>query len=131
MMSSKPLWREPAGASTESVSVRSIESLETPGPRRRFDAPSSSRLAPPSGRSVAFSIPEGFMRRTRRQMLQPRDLVLQRLVLDPQPRQGRAELLVLRPQPLHFAKQSANQADQLSRRHAFKRITRRQATCPA
>src|SRR5277367_5443082 len=60
MMSSKPLWREPAGASTESVSVRSIESLNTPGPRRRFDAPSSSRSAPPSGRSVAFSIPEGF-----------------------------------------------------------------------
>src|SRR5271169_3508116 len=60
MMSSKPLWREPAGASTESVSVRSIESLNTPGPRRRFDAPSSSRWAPPSGRSVAFSIPEGF-----------------------------------------------------------------------
>src|SRR5271163_383924 len=60
MMSSKPLWREPAGASTESVSVRSIESLNTPGPRRRFDAPSSSRWAPPSGRSVAFSIPESF-----------------------------------------------------------------------
>ena len=60
MMSSKPLWREPAGASTESVSVRSIESFETPGPRCRFDAPSSSRLAPPSGRSIAFSIPEGL-----------------------------------------------------------------------
>jgi hypothetical protein len=61
MMSSKPLWREPAGAATESVSVRSTESLETPGPRRRFDAPSSSRSAPPSGRSVALSIPEGFI----------------------------------------------------------------------
>jgi hypothetical protein len=62
--------------------------------------------------------------RTRRQMLQPRDLVLQRLVLNPLPRHRRAELLVLRLQPLHFAKQSANQADQLSRRHAFKRIIR-------
>ncbi len=63
-----------------------------------------------------------LVRRTRRQMLQPRDLVLQRLVLNPQPRQSRADLLVLRPQPLHFPKQSANQADQLSRRHAFKQI---------
>ena len=61
-------------------------------------------------------------RRTRRQLLQPRDLVLQRLVLNPQPHQRRADLLILRPQPLHFAKQSANQPDQLGRRHAFKRI---------
>ena len=55
-------------------------------------------------------------------MLQPRDLVLQRLVLDPLPRQRRAELLILLPQTRHLANQSANQADQLGRRHAFKRI---------
>ena len=60
MISSKPLWREPAGASTESVSVRSIEGLETPGPRRRFDAPSFAFSAPRSGPSVAFSMPDGL-----------------------------------------------------------------------
>src|SRR5208337_2790407 len=60
MMSSKPLWREPAGASTESVTSRSIESLETPGPRRRFDPSLVSSCPSRSGRSVAFSIPEGL-----------------------------------------------------------------------
>jgi hypothetical protein len=55
------LEREPAGASTESVTSRSIESLETPGPRRRCDASSFAFSAPPSGPSVAFSIPEGLL----------------------------------------------------------------------
>jgi hypothetical protein len=39
---------------------RAIESLETPGPRRRFVASSSSLCTPRSGRSVAFSIPDGL-----------------------------------------------------------------------
>ena len=55
-------------------------------------------------------------------MLQPRDLVLQRLVLDPQPRRDAVDPLDLRLQTSHLAHQSANQADQLGRRHTFKRI---------
>jgi len=63
-----------------------------------------------------------LVRRTRRQPFEPRELVLQRLVLDLQPREGPVDLLPLGPHPLHFAKQSANQADHLGRRHKFKRI---------
>ncbi len=54
------LRREPDRASTVSLTVRSTESLETPGPRRRFDLAPFSLSAPPSGRFVALSIPEGL-----------------------------------------------------------------------
>src|SRR5271166_5980888 len=119
MMSSNPLWREPAGAATESVSVRSIESLETPGPLRSL---AFLALGPPLRLIRRLLHPGGLVRRTRRQMLQPRNLVPQRLVLDPQPRHGMAQLLVLPPQTRHFANQLANQVDQLGRRLPFKRI---------
>ena len=116
MMSSNPLWREPAGAATESVSVRSMESLETPGPRRRFAA---SPLGPPLRLIRRLLHPGGLLRRTRRQMLQPSEFVLQRLVVEPKPRHGMAQLLVLPPQTRHFANQLANQVDQLGRRLPF------------
>jgi hypothetical protein len=129
MISSKPLWREPAGASSESVCVRSIESLETPGPRRRFDAPSSPLFAL---RLIRRLLHAGrFLRRTRRQTLEPRDLVLQRLDLDPLPRLDPVAPLDFRLQPLQFAKQSANQADQLGRRHPFNRIASARRHAPA
>jgi hypothetical protein len=66
--------------------------------------------------------PGGLLRRTRRQMLQPRDLVLQRLVVEPKTRHSLAQLLVLPPQTRHFANQLANQANQLGWRLPFKRI---------
>ena len=45
----------------EQKSFRAVDrKLEDPGPRRRFDVSSSSRLAPPSGRTFAFSAPEGW-----------------------------------------------------------------------
>ena len=119
-----PCGASPPGRRPKAFPSRSIESLETPGPRRRFAASSCRAWAPPLRPIRRLLHPGRLLRRTRRQMLQPRDLVLQRLVLNPQPRQGRAHLLVLRPQPLHFANQLANQADQLGRRHAFKRINR-------
>ena len=55
-------------------------------------------------------------------MLQPSEFVLQRLVVEPKPRHGMAQLLVLPPQTRHFANQLANQVDQLGRRLPFKRI---------
>jgi hypothetical protein len=92
--------------------------------------PRDARTAPPLRRLILLAIrpicrlvhPRRFERRTRRQMLQPGDLVLQRLVINPQPRNGRAQLLVFRPQTPQFPNQMANQTDQFSRRHAFKRI---------
>jgi len=68
--------------------------------------------------------PRGFLRRPRRQFLQSRQFVLDRLMLDPQLGQRPAHLLALRLKAGQFANQSANQADELGRRHAFKRITR-------
>jgi hypothetical protein len=64
----------------------------------------------------------GLLRRTRRQILQPRDLVLQRLVVEPKPRHSLAQLLILPPQTPHLAQQLANQVDQLSWCLPFKRI---------
>ena len=48
-------------------------------------------------------------------MLQPRDLVLQRLVLALQPSRFPLQRLVRRPKPPHLAEQIANQADQFGR----------------
>ena len=48
-------------------------------------------------------------------------------MLDPKLRQRRAELLILHPQPRHFANQIAHHADQIGRRQAFKRIRRRRS----
>src|SRR5215831_19124201 len=63
-----------------------------------------------------------LLRRTRRQLLQPCKLVLSRLMLHLQLRQGVAELLILRPQTPNLANQIANHADQVRRRQAFQRI---------
>jgi len=60
------------------------------------------------------------VRRTRRQTFEPRDLVLQRLDLGPLPRLDPVAPLDLRLQSIDFANQSADQADQLGRRHPFK-----------
>src|SRR5271166_5297255 len=92
-------------------------------------APPLRRLAllplRPDFRSIRRLVHPGRLeRRTRRQMLQPRNLVLQRLVLNPLHRQSFAQLLVLRPQTPHLRNQIANQTEQLGRRHAFKRINR-------
>ena len=79
-------------------------------------------LGPPLRLIRRLLHPGGLLRRTRRQMLQPCELVLQRLVVEPKPRHGMAQLLVLPPQTRHFANQLANQVDQLGRRLPFKRI---------
>ena len=63
--------------------------------------------------------------RTRRQALEPRELVLGRLMLDPKRRQLDAKLLVLRPQPRHFANKLANHADQIGMCQTVERIRRR------
>ena len=63
-----------------------------------------------------------LVRRTRRQFLQPRKLVLDRLVLHLQLCQGAAELLVLRLNTLHFANQLTHQSDQFRMRQAIERI---------
>ena len=101
-----------------------------PGDRKLGDA----RAAPPRRSLTSLALPLALrpirrllhagrlLRRTRRQMLQPRDLVLQRLILDPQARLDPVARLELRLQPLHLANQTANQADQLGQRHQFKRI---------
>jgi len=68
-----------------------------------------------------------LVRRTRRQFLQPRKLVLDRLVLRLQLRQSSVELLVLRPQAPHLANQLANHANQVGVRKTFERI--RDARC--
>ncbi len=68
--------------------------------------------------------PRRLLRRPRRQFLQSRQFVLDRLMLDPQLGQRPAHLLVLRLNPGHFANQSANQTDELGRRHSFKQISR-------
>jgi hypothetical protein len=60
------------------------------------------------------------VRRTRRQIFEPRDLVLQRLDLGLLPRLDPVAPLDLRLQSIYFADQSANQVDQLRRRHSFK-----------
>ena len=52
-----------------------------------------------------------------------RQFVLYRLMLDPQLGERPAHLLVLRLKAGHSANQSANQAGELGRRHALKRIT--------
>src|SRR5215472_4867061 len=52
------------------------------------------------------------------------DLVLQFLVLALGRGQPRGQLLVLFPEPLDLADQSANQPDQLGRAQSLKRITR-------
>ncbi len=66
-------------------------------------------------------MPEG-MCGGRRKMLQPRKLVLDRLMLDFQPGQGADEFLVLRAKPRHFMDQIAHQADQVRMRKPLKRI---------
>ena len=96
--------------------------------------PGDARTAPPRRRLVlrrmalwpfcGFLHAGRLVRRARRQTLRPRDLVLQRLVLNPQPRRNLVRRLARRPQPLDFANQLANHADQLFRRHAFKQINR-------
>jgi hypothetical protein len=53
------------------------------------------------------------LRRARRQFLQSRKLVLNRLMVCLQLRQSSAELLILRPKTPDFANQIANHADQL------------------
>src|SRR5215471_15318478 len=63
-----------------------------------------------------------LLRRTRRQLLQPCKLVLDRLMLSLQLRQGVAELLILRTQTPNLANQIANHADQVRRRQPFQRI---------
>src|SRR5216684_1596410 len=63
-----------------------------------------------------------LLRRTRRQLLQPCKLVLDRLMLSLQFRQSTAELLVLRPQTPNLANQIANHADQVCLRQTFQRI---------
>ncbi len=91
-------------------------------PLRRPPALGRVRLRIRSVRRLVH--PRGFLRRPRRQFLQSRQFVLDRLMLDPQLGQRPAHLLVLRLKAGHFANQSANQADELGRRHALKRITR-------
>ena len=63
-----------------------------------------------------------LMQRARRQMLQPRKLILDRLMFDFQLGQGANELLVLRAKPRHFADQIAHHANQLRGRKPFQRI---------
>ena len=91
-------------------------------PLRRPPALGRVRLRIRSVRRLVH--PGGFLRRPRRQFLQSRQFVLDGLMLDPQLGQRAGHLLVLRPQARHFADQFASQADDLGRRHAFKRIFR-------
>jgi hypothetical protein len=103
-----------------------------PVDRKLGDARAASSLQPlvlPALRTTLrpfrrFLHPGRLVRRARRQMFQPRDLVLQDLVLNPLRSQRRAEPFILLPQTRHLANQSANQAHQPGRRHAFKRINR-------
>jgi hypothetical protein len=69
-------------------------------------------------------MPEGFCGGRGGKCFKPRDLVLQRLVLDPLRRQCLAQLLVLSPQARRLANQLANQVDQLGGRLSFQGITR-------
>jgi hypothetical protein len=55
-------------------------------------------------------------------MLQPRKLVLDRLMLNPKFAQRAAQLLVLRAKPRHFMDQIAHHADQVVMRKTLKRI---------
>ena len=68
-----------------------------------------------------------LLRRTRRQILQPCKLVLDRLMFHLQLRQRTAELLILSPQASNLANQLANHANQVRVRKTFKRI--RDASC--
>src|SRR5260370_41809680 len=68
-----------------------------------------------------------LLRRTRRQIIQPRKLVPDGLMFSLQPRQSTAALLILCPQPPNLANQLANHANQVSLRKTVKRI--RDASC--
>ena len=57
-------------------------------------------------------------------MLQPRKLVLDRLMLDTKLGQGAHKLLVLLAKPRHFTNQIAHDPDQVRVREPFKRIRR-------
>jgi len=68
-----------------------------------------------------------LLRRTRRQILQPRKLVPDGLMFSLQLRQSTAELLILCPQTPNLANQIANHANQIRLRETFQRI--RDARC--
>jgi hypothetical protein len=68
-----------------------------------------------------------LLRRTRRQILQPRKLVPDGLMFSLQLRQSTAELLILCPQTPNLANQPANHPNQVRLRQTFKRI--RDASC--
>jgi hypothetical protein len=68
--------------------------------------------------------PRGFLRRSRRQVLQPRELVLDRLMLDPQLGKRALQLLAPGPKSRHFVDQSANDRSQLRLRQLIERIIR-------
>ena len=94
-----------------SVTVRSMLSFDTPGPRRRGGGPSAGfGLSDAAIRRLLH--PRRLHRRPRRQALQTPDLVLQLLVLALGRRQRRIQLLILFPEPLNFADQSANHPDE-------------------
>ena len=107
----------------------SIVSLSSWLPRRRLDFSPAGLLAPaPPETPVRCLVHAGrLLRRTRRQILQPCKLVLDRLMFHLQLRQRTAELLILSPQASNLANQLANHANQVRVRKTFKQI--RDASC--
>ena len=98
--------------------------FDTPGPRRRGGDASAWLGFSAAKRSVAFSMPDGFIGGHGGRPFETPDLVLKLLVLEPRRRQRRVLLLVFFPKPLNLADQSANQPDQLGRAETLKQIVR-------
>jgi hypothetical protein len=93
----------------EALVARACRGLERKRLRAVDRKPQDAGAAPPLRRPILAALrfalkpirrllhAGSLLRRTRRQMLQPRNLVLQRPVLEPLRRQGLAQLLVLPP----------------------------------